>query len=218
MIKAAVFDLDDLLVSTGPLWEAAFNETFAAVGVPVDQVDASPAIGLRTDEEVDYWHRRYPWRHPSKQVVHDRYINAVTQLAKIKAKAMPGAEQAVKLAAGAGLKLAVASSSPDSVIKVELATVGLQSAFELAYSAEHEHYGKPHPGVYITAARKLGLHPEECLAFEDSINGVLAAKAARMKCVAVPHAQLKGLPGYAIADLVLGSLDDFTPEKLQALI
>ncbi|HEV2862122.1 MAG TPA: HAD-IA family hydrolase, partial [Pyrinomonadaceae bacterium] len=95
--------------------------------------------------------------------------------------------------------------------------LGLAGEFEVAYSAEEEEYGKPHPGVYLTTARRLGVSPAECLAVEDSFNGVLAAKAARMKCVAVPEPAPKADPRFCIADAVLDTLEDLNEEVWQQL-
>jgi sugar-phosphatase len=81
-------------------------------------------------------------------------------------------------------------------------------------SAEHEPYGKPHPGVYIAAARALGVSPGDCLAIEDSANGLLAAKAARMRCIVVPEPAVRHDRRFCIADAVLDSLMDFRPEWL----
>jgi HAD superfamily hydrolase (TIGR01509 family) len=75
-----------------------------------------------------------------------------------------------------GLPLAIASSSSESIIKAVLDRLGIQDHFSVIYSAEHEPYGKPHPGVYLTTAKKLGVKPTECLAFEDSLNGVLVSR------------------------------------------
>jgi sugar-phosphatase len=75
-------------------------------------------------------------------------------------------------------------------------------------SAEHEPYGKPHPAVYIECARRLGVPPDRCLAIEDSPAGVLAAKAARMTCIAVPAPELRDDNRYCIADARLGSISE----------
>jgi len=116
---------------------------------------------------------------------------------------LPGALEAVEAAAAQGLPLAVASSSPRRLIDATLARLGLSERFAAITSAEDDRYGKPHPAVYLRAAEALGVAPPRCLVFEDSLNGVIAAKAARMRCVAVPE---EPAPGFAIADLTLTSL------------
>ena len=78
-------------------------------------------------------------------------------------------------------------------------------------------YGKPHPAVYIECARTLGIAPADCLALEDSPAGVLAAKAARMTCIAIPPPELRDDPRYCIADLQLDSIEQFSAQTVTAL-
>ena len=91
------------------------------------------------------------------------------------------------------------------LIRSVLSVGGLGGRFEVVHSAEEEERGKPHPAVYLSTARKLGIHPYRCLAIEDSINGVRSAKAAGMVCVAVPEAR-PPRGSFGGADLVLDSL------------
>jgi sugar-phosphatase len=78
--------------------------------------------------------------------------------------------------------------------------------FQATCSAQYLPYAKPHPQVYLNAATALGVAPEHCLALEDSVTGVIAAKAARMRCIAVPEHKHRHDPRYSIADAVLDSL------------
>ncbi len=131
---------------------------------------------------------------------------------------MQGATEAVALVANAGLKLGLASSSPMKLIDAVLEKMGLADAFKTRMSAEHMDFGKPHPQVFIDCAKKLKSHPVECLCVEDSFNGMIAAKAARMKCIVVPHADQFEEKRWAIADLKLSSLSKLTQEAIQELI
>jgi len=88
---------------------------------------------------------------------------------------------------------------------------------EVRCSAMDEARSKPAPDVYLTAARRLGVSPERCLAIEDSPSGVLAAKAAGMVCIAVPDPLLKGDPAYAEADVVLDALTELDERVLRAV-
>ncbi len=130
---------------------------------------------------------------------------------------MPGAREALDVVSAAGFPLALASSSTSEIIAAVLQTMGMERYFQVTQSAEHESYGKPHPGVYIEAARRLGVEPRRCLAFEDSPNGVIAAKAARMLCIAVPDPALKEDRRLQAADLILPSLMDFHLGLLEQL-
>lgn len=91
-----------------------------------------------------------------------------------------------------------------------ISRLGLKEAdFDAVCSAEKEKLGKPYPGVYITTANNLGVPAHQCMAIEDSLNGVIAAKAARMKCVAVPETGTaeERLKKFAVADVMLTSLE-----------
>jgi sugar-phosphatase len=118
----------------------------------------------------------------------------------------PGLRQAFDCVRRRGLALAIASSSPYRLIRAVVSALGLD--VETIYSAEDEPFGKPHPGVYLETARRLGVHPLTCVAFEDSLPGVIAAKAARMRCVAVPEPPNDSDPRFVLADAVVRSLDE----------
>jgi mannitol-1-/sugar-/sorbitol-6-/2-deoxyglucose-6-phosphatase len=117
---------------------------------------------------------------------------------------MPGVPEAIALFGRSGLRLAIASSSPERLIDAVCARLGLD--IEVRCSALDEPRGKPAPDVYLAAARRLGLSPARCLAVEDSPAGVVAAKAAGMSCLAVPDPLLAADPRYRRADRVLPSL------------
>ena len=95
--------------------------------------------------------------------------------------------------------------------------LGIAHYIEAICSADDEEYGKPHPAVYLTAARRLRVPPEACVAFEDSPNGVSSAKAAGMFCILVPDPVLAGDPRMAQADVRLRSLAELGDGTLDAL-
>jgi len=217
MIQAVIFDMDGLLIDSEPIWKAVEIEEFRAVGVPLTLEMTKQTTGRRAEEVVEYWHRRHPWHGPSRAEVYGRLIAKVTERIKAQGKAKPGAIEAVRAVSEAGLPTAIASSSEKAIIDAVVDKLGLGSFLQLTYSAEHESHGKPHPAVYLTAAQKLGIHPHDCLALEDSPVGVLAAKAANMQCIAVPEAENYQHPYLAIADRVLDSLTDFNLTMLNEL-
>ena len=129
---------------------------------------------------------------------------------------MPGVAAAIALFRRYGLRLAIASSSPRRLIDAVCDRLGLDG-IEVRCSAMDEARGKPAPDVYLTAARRLGVSAAACLALEDSPNGVASAKAAGMRCVAVPDPLLAANPRYREADLVLRSLADLDDAALRRL-
>jgi HAD superfamily hydrolase (TIGR01509 family) len=216
-VDAIIFDMDGLLVDSEPLWRIAEIETLSAVGVPITEEDAVQTTGLRTDEVVELWYARYPWPDPPRKEIEARIITRLIALVRERGELMPGVIETLQAVSGAGYPLAIASSSSSEIITAVLDTLGIASYFQVAQSAEHEPYGKPHPGVYIEAARRLGVEPRQCLAFEDSPNGVIAAKAARMRCIAVPDPALADDHRLRAADLILPSLVDFHLGLLELL-
>jgi sugar-phosphatase len=122
---------------------------------------------------------------------------------------MPGALHALDLTGDRG-PLALASSTPMELIIRCLKHFSLLERFVSLHSAEHEPYGKPHPGVFLSAALSLDVAPQACLVVEDSAAGVIAARAGNMSVVAVPVAEDIFEPAFALADLVLESLEELS--------
>jgi beta-phosphoglucomutase-like phosphatase (HAD superfamily) len=215
---AAIFDMDGLLVDTEPLWQAAEVEILGALGVPLDPHRCRETKGMFVGEVMAYWYRRFPWDGPSIEQVAATVMDRVCDLVVERGTLLAGARDAVELCERRGLRLALASSSGYRLIELVLDRFGLARHFSVVHSAQDEAYGKPHPAVYLGAAAKLGAEPFGCLAWEDAPAGVVAAKAARMVCVAVPEASEVGRPAFALADAVLGSLAEADEALLDRLV
>ena len=140
-------------------------------------------------------------------------LERVGELVEREGVLLAGAERAIDLTSARG-PVGLASSTPLALIYRCLDTFGLRDRFAVVQSAEFERFGKPHPAVFLSAADSLDVDPRECLVLEDSAAGVLAAKAARMAVVAVPVVEDRAMPEFALADLVLASLDELTPAWL----
>lgn len=217
MIDAVIFDMDGLLIDSEPLWRIAETRAMNAIGVPMVEDDGFLTMGLRTDEVVEFWYARHPWREPPKREVEGAITGNVIGLIEERGEALPGAAAAVRAARSAGYRVGLASSSAMEIIEAVLNRIGLRGDFDVLQSAEHEPYGKPHPAVYIECARQLSVAPDRCLALEDSPAGVLAAKAARMTCIAIPPSELRDDPRYCIADLQLRSIEQFGVNTIESL-
>jgi sugar-phosphatase len=206
--RAAIFDLDGLLIDSEPLWQQAEIECFGEVGVSLTREQAQETLGLRSDEVVCLRFDEYGWdeeAHPL-EVVEERIVERVVELIEAEGQPMQGLYEAMDFVQKQGLRLAVASSSRIRVIEASLRALEIADRFELTHSAEMELLGKPHPGVYLTTARKLDLPPAACVAFEDSPAGLESAKEAGMACIAIPDRSVAGDVRFARADLVLSSL------------
>jgi sugar-phosphatase len=212
-LRATLFDMDGLLIDSEILWHKAEVEIFGTLGVPISQNEDRSTKGMFVNEVVDYWFTRYPWKGPSAEVVVAQLLHRVGDLVEEEGRLLPGALRALDLTSDRG-PIALASSTPLQLIYRCLDHFELRSRFVTVHSAEFEPYGKPHPGVFLSAARALNIDPQTCLVFEDSAAGVLAAKAGRMSVVAVPTTEDLHQPAFALADLVLDSLVELTPQWL----
>jgi len=216
-IKAAIFDMDGLLIDSEPLWQEAEIETFKDVGVFLTKEMAKKTMGLRLDEVVEYWFSRSPWKKPTKKEIEIKIVERVIELIGRKGTLKNGVIKTLDFFTVKNIPMAIASSSQTDIINAVLDKTSIGKYFKIVHSAQNEKYGKPHPGVYITAAEKIDIDPKHCLAFEDSPNGVLAAKAAKMKCVVVPDQIIKTDNRFSIADKIIDSLNDFSLEILENL-
>lgn len=217
MFAAALFDMDGLLVDSEPLWREAEVQVFSSYGVALRESDCAATSGLRLDEVVTHWKAHFGFHAIADAVVVQNIVESVTALLRQKATAKPGVDAALKLVRSRGLRVAVASSSAPTIIDAALGKLGLLKEFDACISAHGLAFGKPHPEVFLRAATTLGVAPTDCVVFEDSMFGVIAAKAARMRCIAVPDAHQKGSPEYVLADATLDSLADLTPALLDKL-
>jgi sugar-phosphatase len=206
--RAVLFDMDGVLVDSEPFWQQAEREVFATVGLDLSPEDMSLTIGLRIEEVAAFWHRRHPWRGPSLEEVAADVVDRVIELVEEQGELMAGVSLALESIRRRGLPLALASSSSRRIIETVFARFDLAGLFAAVASAEDETHGKPHPAVFLTAASALGVAAPDCLVVEDSLNGVIAAKAARMKCLAVPDPRQRDDPRFVLADGVVDSLAD----------
>jgi len=213
LVGATLFDMDGLLIDSEILWHQAEVEIFGALGVPLFESSSRSTKGVFVNEVVDYWYARYPWKSPSNDVVVDLLLERVGTLVETEGRLLPGALRAIDLADARG-PVALASSTPLALIHRCLEHFGLASRFRSIHSAEFEPYGKPHPGVFLTAASSLGVAPTSCLVIEDSGAGVIAARAASMRVVAVPTPEDRDEVEFLLADLVLDTLEDLSDQWL----
>lgn len=214
--RALIFDMDGVLIDSEPLWRRAEIETLGEVGLVLEDADCFQTQGLRIDEAVAFWYERAPWTGRSIEDIATAIVSRMAGLIRSEGEPMPGVLTSIDRALASKWRLALASSSPKFLIQTVLDQFGLTDRFECARSAEDEAFGKPHPGVYLSAARALRLEPRACVAIEDSIHGVTSALSAGMRCIAIPAPETRGEAGFAAATVRLDSLRDL-PDALDEL-
>lgn len=217
MIKAVIFDFDGIIIDSEPLWMEAEIRVFKSVGVHLDPVLCRQTTGLNTRDSIQYWFDIYKWTSKTRFELYTEIMDAMHNLIVEQVDLKEGFLDVLQMILDRNLPVAVASASPLRLIAAALEKFNLTDYFKIINSGDNEDVGKPHPALYLGAARRLGIEPVHCLAFEDSFNGAISAKAARMKLVAVPDKHdFKGTR-FDFADLKIASLTDFKKENFEQL-
>lgn len=218
MIKAAIFDMDGLLVDSEPLWQQVMVKIYHDVlGIELTNEHHIRMTGQRTLDNLVYLFEEHGITDHVPEKVEETINEEVVRLIKEGIALMPGADQALKVCRKAGLPVAIASSANPVVIDAVVDTLEIRDHFKHIYSAYYEEYGKPHPAVFLQVAKHFKVPAHQCVVFEDSPAGVLAAKAARMTCVAVPNMAPRDHPFLQTADIILDSLEEFDAATLRSL-
>jgi HAD superfamily hydrolase (TIGR01509 family) len=216
LIRAIVFDFDGLILDTEEPVYRSWLEVYEAHGedLPFErwvQIVGSTTAGFHPQHHLE----ERLGRSLPKEVL-DRRIGRRTEMI-LANTVLPGVVQRIDEAKAMGLKLGVASSSTADWVRGHLVRLGIFDRFDCVRCRDDVANAKPDPDLYIAVLECLGVPASEAIAIEDSPNGVLAAKRAGMRCVAIPNSITARLD-LGQADVVLGSLAEVTlPELLRKL-
>ncbi len=208
-LNTVIFDMDGLLIDSEPYWQEAGTETLRQFNVTLSPIQYHHTTGLRTPEWLDYWFGYFGVDKQSIPAAAAALHANVFEKIRTKANPLPGVHQVLDFFKSKKFRIGLATSSPLSLAKIVTDKLQIGPYFDTVTSAGDLPFGKPHPQVYMDCAAELSANPLQCLAFEDSFNGLIAAKAARMKCVVVPVPDQYLLPKWGAADLKLNSLLEF---------
>jgi beta-phosphoglucomutase family hydrolase len=209
-IKAVIWDMDGVIADTIPLHFKVWHDVFQELGVHFTQGDYKRVFGMRTPEVL----RNILGENVAQiQTIAWNKEARFRQILKQDAKLLPGVKKLLELSKMEGFKQALASSAPRENIFLLISELEIAHYFDCVVSEEDVHYGKPNPEVFLTAAQRLGVEPQNCLVIEDAVAGVKAAKSARMKCIAVAGMFTK--KSLEEADLVIDSLEAVDKEALE---
>lgn len=200
--------MDGVIINSEPLWREAEIATFKTIGLNFTEEMCKETMGMKLSEVIVYWFKKIGWTGKSILEVEKELLIHVTKLISEKGIILDGVESSLQYFLSKKYSLALASSSPRSLINTVLSKLNLNFYFSIVNSAEHLPYGKPHPEIYLKTAHDLNVAPDECLVIEDSWNGLLAAKSARMKTIVVPDVENQNHPYFSIADFKINSLKE----------
>lgn len=200
--KAVIFDMDGVLIDSEPLWKIAMEDVFHSVGCNLTRKDFQKTVGLRIDEVIEFWYQEVGWEKYSAKEVELKIVERMIALIHDNGAPLTGVIETLSFLRGNNIKVGLATSSYSVLIDAVLNTLNIRDQFDFVHSAENEIYGKPHPAVYLTVAKELNIHPTQCLVIEDSLNGVISGKAARMKVVCIPEKTHHPEPKLGFSDFI----------------
>jgi beta-phosphoglucomutase len=189
-----LFDLDGVLIDTTDLHYRVWDEFARSKGFVPSREQLLATNGHRADATVRLWLGSDLSDHEIAALTSDRemYFNRLLENEPV--LAVPGAAEFVTALRSAGVPIALATSATPENASLALSRIGMESVFDVIVTAADVANGKPHPEPYLKAARGLGAPASACLVIEDSVSGILSAKAAGAKCLALattfPHESL----------------------------
>jgi HAD superfamily hydrolase (TIGR01509 family) len=216
MPEAVLFDLDGVIVDSESAWAEAKHDLVDEAGGSWKPEATRAMLGMSSPEWSRYL--RDELGVPlSVEEISAAVVATLERRYRESLPLIPGAVDAVRRIAE-GWQLGLASSSNREIIDLVLEHAGLTDAFAVTVSSEEVARGKPAPDVYLEAARRLGVDPARCVAIEDSSNGLRSAAAAGAAVVAIPNREFPPDPdALALADAVLGSIEELTPAVVARL-
>jgi sugar-phosphatase len=199
-VRALIFDMDGVLIDSEPLWRKAMIIGFNSVGMAFTEEDCRKTTGMRFREVVEVWVKHFKIEGVNPIQLENQVLDILIHLVETEGKPIEGAMDVLNYAKQKGLKIGLATSSSERLMNAVLTKLSLHNSFDAAVSAELMVYGKPHPEVFLVCAKKLNVAPMDCVVIEDSVNGVIAAKAAQMKVFAIPDHEHKMRKEFGAAD------------------
>lgn len=208
MIEAVIFDLDGLMIESERFHFDIMERLLAKYGKSPSEAWFEPMIGMDNIEGAEFVIRETQLPLTPEAYIQEKYDIMLHLLPEV-AKPNPGLLELLQSLMDADLKLGVASNSFKVYVEIALKALGILDIYKCVLSADDVEQAKPAPDIYLLAARRLGVAPENCLVLEDSPHGMIAALDAGMSCAVIPNPHLKDV-NFDDATYVFSSLFDLT--------
>lgn len=197
--------MDGVLLDSEPLHLQAYQELLGEFGINFTEEDNRPFLGRTDIELAEHLALQHGLPMDALQLVSAKE-EKLAALFSNQLEPLPGVVRVLQKAKSLNVPCAVASSATLPTIQLVVDMLGIRGYFQTLTSGDEVAHGKPAPDVYLLAAKRIGVLPINCLVVEDSFNGVLAAKAAGMKCIAIPCPTTRH-QDHRNADKILGTLE-----------
>ncbi len=211
--------MDGVIIDSEPLWEKSESIMLKQKGFAGNESYRKEyrkkIMGLNQKDSVKLLKETFGLDESPEEILRTR-LKILLELYEKELKLVDGIPEILQiLSAEKHTKTALASGSPMKVIEFVLKKFSLSDTFRIKVSGDCVERGKPHPDIYIETARRLGVSTEECVAIEDSINGIVSAKEAGMRCIAVPDPRIAP-EDYPHADIFRKSVSEIRLEDIKS--
>jgi HAD superfamily hydrolase (TIGR01509 family) len=200
MLKLIILDMDGLIIDSEPFWDIAESQVLTLHGLPHHLYDSSHTTGMRISDTINFWRTQHQLSGDDSEI-ESMILENISTLIKAEGKLLPGIRDLIVKAKSVGVIICIASSSPKELIKSVIDTFGLAECISEFFSSNDCVHGKPHPEVFMKALEFFDVKPSDSVVLEDSVSGVIAAKSASIKCIAIPSAMQFDDPRFSIADV-----------------
>jgi HAD superfamily hydrolase (TIGR01509 family) len=216
LIDNIIFDMDGVLFDSEPLHTRFEQSLFKKLNIELSEMQKQKLIGLGDLKMWEMISELFIMDHSLNQLLENDRKERIKFFSKKGVTVMAGAEKLLASLTAHGFRLALASSSQMEIIDLNLSRAGFSHYFEVKVSNDMVISGKPEPDIFLFAAERMKVLPQNCLVIEDSENGVNAAKSAGMKCIAYSCRPVFK-QNVAKADLIVDDLLKITPELIKSL-
>lgn len=206
--RAVIFDMDGIIIDSEPLWRRAEIHVFGKYGCALTEDMCRSTMGLKLTQVVEYWQRQFGYDDEVRSALFAGIHEEVIRLVNTEGKAFEGLVELLEHLKQHQYKIALASGSTHEIIHAVVSKLRIKDFFQVIRSGDDEVYGKPHPQIFINTAQSLKVEPQDCWVIEDSTNGVIAGRAARMKVIAMPEHGTENNPVFKIAEKIVSSLTE----------
>jgi HAD superfamily hydrolase (TIGR01509 family) len=213
-LKGVIFDMDGVIIDSEPIHTKLEKDLLEESGGDYSKIKHEDFMGTTDVQMWSTFKEQFKIKHSVEELINMKWDRFIANLHQI-----PLVDNVLDFMASlrnVGYKLGLASSNNERTVEVVKNKFGLAKYIDVFINGEAVAKGKPDPEIFLTTAKHLGLKPEDCLVIEDTRNGVLAAKAAGMKCVGFQNKN-SGAQDLSKADLIVSSYKDLTIEDMKRL-
>ncbi|MVX66096.1 HAD-IA family hydrolase [Clostridium chromiireducens] len=206
-MKAVIFDMDGVIIDSEPIHFEVDLQTISELGGDILKEDLEKYVGTTNEYMYTDIKNKFNISKSLEEIIHYKVELTKKKIIELDLEPIEGIRELLKELKNKNINTAIASSSPRDFIELVVSKFKLENYIEYIISGEEVKHGKPDPDIYIETAKKLRVSPEECIVIEDSRNGVLAAKAAGMKCIGFQNVN-SGNQDLSNADVIIHSITE----------